>query len=117
VSARLETPLSHAVTALVLMALEAEPGRWLTLPHLVADVWASEDVLRNHLEPLAQAGSVELRRCRQGLIEAARTPGDEGALPHAGLLPQLGTCASALGGVPIASPADLSVRLDPAYLV
>jgi hypothetical protein len=72
VNARLVAPHSHAVTALVLMALEAEPGRWLTLPHLVAKVWASEDVVRNHLELLAQAGGVTVRRCDHGLIEAAR---------------------------------------------
>lgn len=50
---------SHALTALILIALDANEGRWCALPWLAERVLAPLDVVLNHCDELVAHDQVE----------------------------------------------------------
>lgn len=93
--------MSIAITALVLLRLEARRGEWHAVAELAAHMAVSPAVVCAHLEPLAARGMAHVRRGEQGAIQHARMDA-EPAEPNTGP-----AGADRTAGHPVPQCADL----------
>ena len=70
--------MSLAVTALLLLRLEARRGEWVTVAELAAHLALVDTVVRAHLLAMESAGTALLRRGDGGIVQAASAPPQTG---------------------------------------
>ncbi|MBE2242456.1 MAG: hypothetical protein IAE86_06860 [Burkholderiaceae bacterium] len=70
--------MSQAITALLLLRLEARRGEWVPVADLGAHLALHEQVVRAHLVAMESAGKALLRRGGGGVVQAASS----GAAPE-----------------------------------
>lgn len=88
---------SVAIHALLLIRLQAWYGSWLSVASLAQHLAVQPQVVRVHLQAMADAGEVALRHDAQGLVEAACIgpgPGERGAEPATAPPPEPGHAKS-----------------------
>ena len=94
--------MSMAITALLLLRLQAWRGQWLEVPALASHLAVSQDAVRSHLRQLAAEGHVALWLNTGGEIYAAcidpqegQRTGEQHPTPQPGPLERAGTPVAA----------------------
>lgn len=107
--------MSMAVTALLLLRLEARRGEWVAVAELSAHLALVDTVVRAHLLAMESCGTALLRRNAGGMVQAASAPPKTG---HADPLPPPTYPPTHLERIerPCGAPAGPSERLGHPHL-
>lgn len=70
--------MSLAVTALLLLRLEARRGEWVAVAELSSHLALADPVVRAHLLAMESCGTALLRRGNGGMVQAASAPPKSG---------------------------------------